>query len=439
MTVIRTAGSEMTWAQRLSNMDPERMRAYRENLAFYQGQQWPGRTRGRTLTLNYARTLVHQTAAYVLTGIGAVVDAESGDEETARRAEAALRRIAEENDLDQLDFDTELDSAVLGDAAYKVTWDAEERGLRITSPDVQGLYAWCRGDDTNRIWRVVSRYRLSGEEAESLHGVRPTTRGGGDIDVIEVWTEERFELWVGDTKLEDGPNPYEFIPFVIFPNLREPKQFWGTSDLEAVKEPLRELNRAISQLSSILELSGNPIAVLENVTEARDIAVEPGAVWELPERAKAYLLDLLHGGGVQMHVDYVDLIYRALHDLSETPRSAFGGIRANASGVALSLELDPLLKKVQRKRLIRGSAYRRRNELALRLLERFTGERFAPYRNRIIWGSVLPQDQSRRVADERTLVAAGIHSRRRAAAELGVADPETEFERWLEEQRRARE
>jgi hypothetical protein len=31
-------------------------------------------------------------------------------------------------------------------------------------------------------------------------------------------------------------------------------------------------------------------------------------------------------------------------------------------------------------------------------------------------------------------VAAGIHSRRRAADELGVQDPETEFERWLEEE-----
>lgn len=42
--------------------------------------------------------------------------------------------------------------------------------------------------------------------------------------------------------------------------------------------------------------SGNPIAVLENVTEAQDIAVAPGAVWEVPEKARAYLLDLLQGG-----------------------------------------------------------------------------------------------------------------------------------------------
>ena len=134
---------------------------------------------------------------------------------------------------------------------------------------------------------------------------------------------------------------------------------------------MRELNRALTQLSMILELSGNPIAVLENVTESPDIAVQPGAVWELPERARAYLLDLLQGGGVKLHADYVDLVYRALHDLGESPRTAFGENRAGLSGVALNVELDPLLKKVARKRLIRGAAYRRRNEMILRILEQY--------------------------------------------------------------------
>jgi Phage portal protein, SPP1 Gp6-like len=107
--------------------------------------------------------------------------------------------------------------------------------------------------------------------------------------------------------------------------------------------------------------------------------------------------------------------------------------------VALHTELDPLLKKVQRKRVIRSAAYRRRNELVLRLLERFTGESFAPYRTRIVWGPVLPQDRSRQVADERALVQAGIHSRKRAADNLGVEDPEAEYAQWLGEEQEAQQ
>ena len=41
------------------------------------------------------------------------------------------------------------------------------------------------------------------------------------------------------------------------------------------------------------------------------------------------------------------MIYRVLHDLSEVPRSAFGGIERDMSGVALEIELQPLLQKVQ--------------------------------------------------------------------------------------------
>jgi hypothetical protein len=72
--------------------------------------------------------------------------------------------------------------------------------------------------------------------------------------------------------------------------------------------------------------------------------------------------------------------------------------------------------------------------MVLRVLEQETGVSYAPYRTRIVWGSVLPTDRSRLVADERVLVESGIHSRRRAADELGVDDPDAEFSRWLEEQ-----
>jgi hypothetical protein len=437
-----TSQQSTTLPQQLVRMDTGRLQAYSELLSFYKGDQWPGTTRrrDRRLTFNYAKAFVEKTVAYLMTGMHSVVDPEDSspeENERARQAERALRDVYEQNNLAQLDFDTEIDAAVLGDGAYKVTWDADEQRVRVSAPDVQGLYVWWLGDDISRVWRVASRYHLSPDEVPLALGVPAPARRGrsGRAEIVEAWTDDAFELWVGGTRVEEKPNPYGFIPFVIFPNLREPKQFWGTSDIPPVRESVRELNRALTQLSMILELSGNPIAVLENITDAQDIAVEPGAVWELPERARAYLLDLLQGGGVQLHIDYVNLIYRTLHDLAETPRTAFGESKG-LSGVALGIELDPLQKKVQRKRLIRSAAYRKRNEMVLRILEQQSGVSYAPFRSRIVWGSVVPADRSRLVADERALVASGIHSRRRAADELGVDDPDAEFSRWLEEERR---
>ncbi len=395
-------------------------------------------------------------------------------EEAARRADEAKRALAAvyaDNDLQQLDFDTELDAAVLGDAAYKVTWDSDEQRVRISAPDVQGVFAWWVGDDVNRVWRIASRYKLSPDEVDLLYGapnsvipapnsiipaeVADAPRRAGihpsgtithnpathpspvpnrpDSTIVEVWTADTFDIWLDNVLLESRANPYGFIPFVVFPNIREPKRFWGVSDVPAIMEPARELNRAFSQLSMILELSGNPIAVLENIEDASDITVQPGAVWEVPESSRAYLLDLLQGGGVRLHTEFIDLVYRALHDLSESPRPSFGDNARGLSGIALDIELNPLVQKVRRKRLIRTSVYERRARMILRILERNRGLDFGPVRPRVNWGPILPQDRSRLVHDEETLVRSGIHSRRRAMSNLGIQDPDRELTLLAEE------
>ena len=419
----------------LSQKDRDRLKGYTELLDFYHGVHWSGRAiRGeKRLTFNYAKTLVDKVTSYLMSGVNFAVDAlEDSDEAraTAQKAEEALYQVYEDNNLEQLDFDTEIDCAILGDSCYKVIWDNEAKKVRVTAPDVQGIYAWWLGDDVSRVWRVASKYTLTAEEVEVLHKVTPQSK---KATLVEVWTDSDFELFLDDDVIDKKPNPYGFIPFVIYPNLRDPKKFWGISDITQVMESQKELNRAMSQLSRILELSGNPIAVLENIEESEDIAVKPGAVWNIPEDAKAYLLDLLQGGGVRMHIEYIDLLYRTMHDVGESPRASFGGVERDLSGVALEIELHPLLQKVKRKRVIRTSAYIRRAFMILKLLEKYAGQSFGNNHLRVVWGSVLPQDTARQVNNEQILVQTGIHSRRLAMDELGIQDPELEFNRWLEE------
>jgi len=419
----------------LNRQDIDRFRGYRERLDFYHGRQWEGRERRgeKRLTFNYAKVFIDKVTSYLMSGVNFAVDAveDSAEAEAkARKAEAALHQVYEENNLEQLDLETEIDCAVLGDAGYKVTWDTEAKKVRVTAPDIQGIYAWWLGDDTSRVWRIASKYNLTAEESQLLYGVKPK---GKTATVVELWSDGQFQLYLDDSLIESKTNPYGFVPFIIYPNLREPKQFWGISDLSAIMESQQELNRAMSQLSRILELSGNPIAVLENVEEAEDISVRPGAVWNIPEDAKAYLLDLLQGGGVRLHIDYINLLYRIMHDISESPRAAFGGTERDLSGVALEIELNPLLHKVRRKRLVRTAAYNRRNRMILKLLEKYRGESFGDNSLRVIWSPILPQDIARLVANEQTLVQSGIHSRRGAMEEVGIKDPEGEFKRWLEE------
>jgi hypothetical protein len=427
--------NEIAINAQLARRDQERVREYKRLLDFYHGQQWEGRLvhSEKRLTFNYSKVFIDKISSYVMSGIKIAVDPmkDSPEDKTrAQRAETALQRVYEDNKLAELDMETEVDCAIMGDAAYKIIWDAASEKVRVTAPDVQGIYAWWSGDDTSHVWRIASKYQLTAEEIEFLYNTKIT---GKTANLIEVWTESEFELYLNDLIIDKKSNPYGFIPFVLYPNLREPKQFWGISDLQQIKETQQELNRAMSQLSRILELSGNPVAVLENIEESEDIAVKPGAVWNIPEDAKAYLLDLLQGGGVNLHIDYINLLYRVLHDISESPRAAFGSTERDLSGVALQIELQPLLQKVERKRLIRAGVINQRNHMILKLLKMFKGEDFSDCQPRVIWAPVLPQDIESRVASEQTLVQTGIHSRRRAMDELGVANPDLEFSLWLEE------
>jgi len=449
----------------LNRTDTQRLAAYRSNLDFYQGAHWPTTSRHRQLVFNYAKVSIDKVTSFLTQGLNFAcyptptnsTNSINSLNARARRAEQLLSQVYVQNNLQQLDYETEIDAAVLGDGCYKVIWDTDEKRIRITAPDVSGIYAWWLGDDTSWVWRVASRYTLTREEVEMLYSVviaseakqsqgiatspsAPRNDGKGaarsNVVVTELWTAKTFDLFLDNDLTESKPNPYGFIPFVIFPNLREPKKFWGSSDIPSLVQPQRELNRALSQLSRILELSGNPIAVLENIASAEDIKVQPGALWTIPEDAKAYLLDLLQGGGVRLHVDYIDLLYRALHDISETPRAAWGGIAKELSGTALQIELGSLTQKVTRKRTIRTNAYHQRNDLILKLAEKYMNENFEQINHRVVWGPVLPQDAARQAQNEQLLVQAGVHSRRTAMDEMGIQDPDEEFTRWLEERTR---
>jgi len=425
--------------QDLAQLDRERFSAYKSSLDFYNGKQWERTSKNRQLVLNYAKIAVDKITSYLMNEINysfvPLPDVKQGKVpagtlDIAKQAEDLIYFVHDQNNTQELDYTTEIDAAVLGDGCYKVTWDAINKRVRITAPDVNGIYAWWTGDDLNQTYKVASRYQLSAEEILSLY---KKTIQKKTAFITELWTDKEFILYLDNAVIEKKPNPYGFIPFIIFPNLRKPKQFWGVSDIPALQEPQKELNRALSQLSRILEVSGNPIAVLEGVESSENISVRPGAVWNIPPDTKAYLLDLLQGGGIRLHIDYIDLIYRTMHDISEIPRAAFGGVNAQMSGVALQVELQSLLQKVKRKRLIRTNIYKRRNDMILKLWAKFMRQDFTQVSQRVLWGQVLPRDKSADAQQEQLLVQSGIHSRRTAMDNLGVRDTEIEWKKWLEE------
>ncbi len=340
----------------IRDVDLDRFARYRDNLAFFQGQQEPqrpGRLR-RLLVANYARALVRKTASYLMGSPPTVTVTSSLGPQATRTAQEQIDLMSSLNRLALVDYEVAVDAAVLGDGAFRLGWDADRAAVAVSPVDVQRLWAWW--GPNRRPTRVAELLSLPADASE------PT--------VVQEWTELEVITYADGKPIAREPNPYGLMPYVIFPNERRPLEPWGESDLEDLKGPCRELNRRLSVVSQVLEVSGNPIVVLENVRGSENIQVEPGALWELPEQSRAYLLDLLSGGGVRLHLEYIDLLYRVVHDLAEVPRTAFGDTGGRLhSGVALVVELQPLLQKVERRRAVWSEVMAERARLALRIAE----------------------------------------------------------------------
>lgn len=125
----------LTLPQQLDQRDQDRLKAYQENLAFYGGAQWVGSAgrRERRLTFNYARTFAHKLTAYLMAGLTMGVEPSDGSPEAADRAAAIAQKVlmalSEENALEEMDFETELDTAILGDGCYKVTREGPDLAI----------------------------------------------------------------------------------------------------------------------------------------------------------------------------------------------------------------------------------------------------------------------------------------------------------------------
>ncbi len=432
---------ELGWPpELLSDDDRARFARYETATSFADGEQWrqrrkPGEVR---LTLNYARVLLRKVASYVFPAEPRFSVHSEGDETRANRAEQALAEAIAQNRLGMLDMELCVAAAVRGDAAVKISWDAVSGRPVVAAVDPATLVVHSAPDDPRRIRSLIQCYGLRGEEIDLLFGddvARLHLDAMRRYQIVERWSDDRWTVTIAGQRFLDGANPYGWIPYAVLTNHPGLDGFWGESDLADLYDVCREINRRMSVLSQVLELSGAPIAVLENVDGSDGIAVGPGAKWELPEGSRAYLLDLLGSGGVSLHIDYIGQLFRALHDLSETPRTAFGDSGRAISGAALEVEIQPLIQKVARKRRQWDAFYQERNRRLLDLLERFGGSDLGGLRRtETIWPNVLPSDAELAVRSAVALVESGIQSRRTALAGLGATDPDAELARIAQDQ-----
>ena len=214
--------------------------------------------------------------------------------------------------------------------------------------------------DRSRLIRFKLKYRFWGTSVEGTRQVYTYT---------EILTDDRIEEYINDELIDSRPNPIGVVPVIHIPNTLVSGSPWGLSDCHDVITLNRAYNETATDVADIVNYHAAPVTV---ITGAKASALEKGPkkVWGgLPKDAHVFNLE---GGGQGLvgALEYLKMVKTAMHEMIGVPETALGQVQpiSNTSGVALSIQYQPLMNRYQQKLVQYGEGLRRINELVLRTL-----------------------------------------------------------------------
>lgn len=214
--------------------------------------------------------------------------------------------------------------------------------------------------DRERLIRFKLKYRFWGTSLEGTRQVYTYT---------EILTDDMIEEYINDELIDSRPNPLGVIPIVHIPNVRVSGSPWGLSDCNDIISLNRTFNETATDVADIINYHAAPVTV---IIGAKASQLEKGAnkVWGgLPKDAR---VENLEGGGSGLKgaMDFMDRIKRSMHEMTGVPETALGQAQpvSNTSGVALSIQYQPLMNRYHQKIVQYARGLERVNELVLRTL-----------------------------------------------------------------------
>ena len=293
--------------------------------------------------------------------------------------------------------------------------------------------------DRERLIRFKLKYRFWGT---SLEGTRQV------FTYTEILTDDAIEEYINDELIDSRPNPLGIIPVIHIPNVRISGSPWGLSDCNDIININRAYNETATDIADIVNYHAAPVTV---IIGAKASQLEKGAnkVWGgLPKDAK---VENLEGGsaGLKGAMDFLAMMKKTMHEMVGVPETALGQAQpiSNTSGVALSMQFQPLMARYHQKIIQYAHGLERVNEiilvsLAIKEPETFIwdpnasttplkpgqAERLDPhdpitYRSYVHFPQPLPLDKLIALNEVQTMLSLGLESKEGALRTLGEEFP----------------
>ena len=183
---------------------------------------------------------------------------------------------------------------------------------------------------------------------------------------VELMTEDTIEEYINDELIDQRPNPLGEIPVAFTPNFAVASSPWGLGDINDIISLNREYNEKATEISDIINYHVAPVTV---ITGAKASNLEKGArkVWAIGNKdAKVQNLELQTN--FTGPLGYMELLKQSMHEFMGVPAAALGTMQpiSNTSGVALSMQYQPLMLKHERKKIQYIPLFQRINELIIK-------------------------------------------------------------------------
>ncbi len=154
------------------------------------------------------------------------------------------------------------------------------------------------------------------------------------------------------------PAPIDSLPIYHIPNFDEPNVLWGSSEMRGLERIMAAVNQSVSDEEVALALEGLGVYATDSGTPVDDNGEEvpwnlgPGRVVELPDGKD--MKRITGVSSVTPYQDHLSYLHKLLDEAMAMAPVAKGSVDVQVaeSGVALQLELAPLLAKAIEKEQI---------------------------------------------------------------------------------------
>jgi hypothetical protein len=331
----------------------------------YLGHHWGyRREQGEMqIAVNYYRAFIDYLARFTF-GKGVIFRSPKATEAIVPDR---LERVWEvDNDKQKILFEMAQIGSITGDCfvkiAYEEPWEDSigrfhPGRVRVLPLNSAFAFPEFHPHDRTRLLRFKQKYRFWGT---SLEGTRQV------FTYTEILTDDIIEEYINDELIDSRPNPLGQIPVVHIPNIPVSGSPWGLSDAHDIIALNRSYNEISTDVADIINYHAAPVTV---IVGAKASNLEKGAkkVWGgLPKDAQVFNLEG-GGSGIQGALEYLDNLKRSMHELMNVPETALGQMQpiSNTSGVALSIQYQPLMNRWTQKVAQYGAGLQKINELIM--------------------------------------------------------------------------